>query len=416
MNPTILTKLRNVLARLFPDETSIRRIVDDAGLERQKIDFGSSAINVWHSVLMEAEKVDRVDALLRVVESEYGNNREFQAACQAYRQSQGKQETVNLPSSAPIHQPKTSPNPWSQRLPSLWMGILLIGLAGGSVYWVWGGLPSSGNITPIATITAPASAASEEKSAEGSPTLVELPTATTVAVLPSPTTIATATTAPTPTATIPEPTNIPSEVEPVLCSFAFLVLDDQTEEPIRRATIVVFVGVRQVTGTTDSTGYYLAKLPCNNEQDVEAQARVSADGYNPYNKSLFLNNETTEILLKSRATPKPITMATTIPTLTPLLSVTVAPDLEPTVITQSVIEGYLCEVTIQPSTGADFIQLVRSSPVATASTIEKLFTKGTTVFILQKPPTNGMYEIWSDSKTKIGWIPAEDLSLPRCAN
>ncbi len=36
--------------------------------------------------MAEAEKNDGVDALLRVVEHEYGNNTEFQNACNAYRQ------------------------------------------------------------------------------------------------------------------------------------------------------------------------------------------------------------------------------------------------------------------------------------------------------------------------------------------
>lgn len=86
MNSTLFADLRNVLAKLIADESSIRRIVSDAALDGRKIDFSSSVINIWHSVLAEAEKVDRVEALLRAVANDgYGDNREFQAACAAYR-------------------------------------------------------------------------------------------------------------------------------------------------------------------------------------------------------------------------------------------------------------------------------------------------------------------------------------------
>lgn len=136
----------------------------------------------------------------------------------------------------------------------------------------------------------------------------------------------------TPTATVPPtntPANTPTVVSSSLCSFAFLVLDAQSEEPIRRATISVFVGVRRATGTTDSTGYYLAHLPCSDEQDVEARVRVSASNYTVYTKSIFLNNEISEILLESNATPTPTqtptAIVTIVPTVTPQPTATVTP-------------------------------------------------------------------------------------------
>jgi hypothetical protein len=145
-----------------------------------------------------------------------------------------------------------------------------------------------------------------------------------------------------------QPTNTPTVVSSSLCSFAFLVLDEQSEEPIRRATVTVLVGIRQDTGTTDSTGYYLAHLPCSNEQDVEARVRVSDDDYSPYNRSVFLSNETTEVLLERKATFTPT--ATIVPkldpSLTPIPTVTVSlveslfeDDLIGTWNTQWVIDG-----------------------------------------------------------------------------
>lgn len=140
-----------------------------------------------------------------------------------------------------------------------------------------------------------------------------------------------------PTATMPPtntPPNTPTVISSSLCSFAFLVLDEQSEEPIRRATISVFVGVRQDRGTTDSTGYYLAHLPCSDEQDVAARVRVSANNYMVYTRSIFLNNETTEILLESKATPMPIQTATAVVTIAPTAMPQPTTTVTPTPITQ----------------------------------------------------------------------------------
>lgn len=81
MNPQALAALRDSLAKLYPDACSIRRIVDDSGIDSSKMTIDSHPEDSWHSVLSEAEKHYQVEALLQTVEHEYGNNREFQAAC-----------------------------------------------------------------------------------------------------------------------------------------------------------------------------------------------------------------------------------------------------------------------------------------------------------------------------------------------
>ena len=85
MNRDIFTNLRNVLAKLYPDQPSIRRIVDESGIDSLRVDLGSTTINNWHFILIEAEKNDCINILLEVVEGEYGNNREFKGACELYR-------------------------------------------------------------------------------------------------------------------------------------------------------------------------------------------------------------------------------------------------------------------------------------------------------------------------------------------
>lgn len=403
MNPTFFAGLRNVLAQLFSDEPSIRRIVDDAGLDGRKIDFGSSAINIWHFVLTEAEKVDRVEALFRAVESAgYGNNRKFRDARQAYYRLLG--EAAESKSDKSIHQnPETRLALWQQRLPAILLVLLLLGLAGCGTYWAFNGSRAGVGATSAPT-SAPASAGpSAETSAEKTLTPAELPTATVTAALPSPTstatTSATATAAapltstpqtttpvPQPTATV-EPTLVSAVPSSLLCDFAFLVLDDQSEEPIRRASIAVFVGTKQETGTTDSTGYYLAHLPCTNERDVEARVRVSADGYSPYNRSVFLSDETTEVLLERKTPPTP--------TLQPMVTETSTPSS--------------CTATVV-STGATQISLRES---ATGDTIGYLIAKDVTVLILTPSADNAAYKIlYNDSGREIvGWLPADNLRL-----
>jgi tetratricopeptide (TPR) repeat protein len=85
MNPEILAGLRTVLAKLYAEEPDIRRLIADAGLDVARINLDSAAINDWQAVLEEAEKVGRTEALLAVIEQEYGENAEFQAACHACR-------------------------------------------------------------------------------------------------------------------------------------------------------------------------------------------------------------------------------------------------------------------------------------------------------------------------------------------
>ncbi|MEZ4708788.1 MAG: effector-associated domain EAD1-containing protein [Caldilineaceae bacterium] len=79
--------LQRVLASLYPDLPSIRRIVDISGINQARIDFDPKAINSWHAVLKEAEKLGQVVALLDAVEPEYGTNAEFRSAYDLYRRS-----------------------------------------------------------------------------------------------------------------------------------------------------------------------------------------------------------------------------------------------------------------------------------------------------------------------------------------
>jgi hypothetical protein len=84
-NQTAFAKLRNVLAELYPDETSARVVVDDAGLDPALISFSSQARNNWHDILTEARNQGKTNRLLTAVLRDYGENRDLQGACAAYR-------------------------------------------------------------------------------------------------------------------------------------------------------------------------------------------------------------------------------------------------------------------------------------------------------------------------------------------
>lgn len=78
-------QLRDILASLYSDVALIRRIVYDAGLKEEQIDFSKSAQHSWHVVLLEAEKHERLKALLEIATNEYGNNPALQAAWKNYQ-------------------------------------------------------------------------------------------------------------------------------------------------------------------------------------------------------------------------------------------------------------------------------------------------------------------------------------------
>ncbi|MFZ4661563.1 MAG: effector-associated domain EAD1-containing protein [Caldilineaceae bacterium] len=85
MTPEIFADLRTALASLYADETSIRRVVADAGLVSARIKFNAAVIDIWYFVLDEAAKGQQVEALLAIAERDYGDNVPLQHVCRRYR-------------------------------------------------------------------------------------------------------------------------------------------------------------------------------------------------------------------------------------------------------------------------------------------------------------------------------------------
>ena len=81
----IITNLRDVLSSLYDNEASARRVAEEAGLNIRTISFGSSASNMWHSIISEAKKQEHLISLVDMVSTgDYKNNPALKDACKAY--------------------------------------------------------------------------------------------------------------------------------------------------------------------------------------------------------------------------------------------------------------------------------------------------------------------------------------------
>lgn len=78
-------QLRNVLAELYPDEASVRRVVQEAGLNVGRLRIEATAVDTWHGVLMEAIHSDRMQGLWEVAVREYGRFVPLLMAIDEYR-------------------------------------------------------------------------------------------------------------------------------------------------------------------------------------------------------------------------------------------------------------------------------------------------------------------------------------------
>ena len=193
MNHKISVDLRNILATLYSDEASIRRIVNDSGIDLLRINFNASVVNIWNSVLTEAEKHQQVEGLLKAVEGEYPRNHEFQAACRAYRQAIGRPadpHPVNV-SESPI-KPK-------RRLLALLLPLVFIGAVSGGWY-----IFDRNYNTPIATLTVADSATPESSIAGVISTSTESLTASNAISLSATATVTDLSSTANPTSTLPE--------------------------------------------------------------------------------------------------------------------------------------------------------------------------------------------------------------------
>lgn len=79
--------LRDMLAQLYPDEASARRIAAQANLDGTRIHFAARAVDSWHAILTEAVHTGRMEGVIRAVMQEYGGNAQLAKAVREYRQA-----------------------------------------------------------------------------------------------------------------------------------------------------------------------------------------------------------------------------------------------------------------------------------------------------------------------------------------
>jgi hypothetical protein len=79
-------QLRDVLAALYPDEASARRIAGQSHLDLGRIAFSRTAVDNWHAVITETEHAGRQHELLTVVQHEYPENPALRHAANIYHQ------------------------------------------------------------------------------------------------------------------------------------------------------------------------------------------------------------------------------------------------------------------------------------------------------------------------------------------
>jgi hypothetical protein len=79
--------LRDVLATLYGDESSARRVAAQAELEVGRIAFDPRALECWHAILGEAAHGGQVGALIKVALMEYAGNAALHRAVLHYSEA-----------------------------------------------------------------------------------------------------------------------------------------------------------------------------------------------------------------------------------------------------------------------------------------------------------------------------------------
>lgn len=190
-DPRTFSNLRNILAQLYPDEASTRRVAHDAGLSTTRISFSAIAINTWHTILTEAENVNKVDALLDVVLDEYGDNPALRSACEGYRSAAQRKDAV--PNDLKKGSSADSGNPKRFTNRSLWGIPILLLIAVGLFYGArfltdirTSATPTPPEATPTTAKAASLAVTSTPKLTLASPTIEPTSTAVPIAT-PTPT-------------------------------------------------------------------------------------------------------------------------------------------------------------------------------------------------------------------------------------
>jgi tetratricopeptide (TPR) repeat protein len=76
MKPNPLTQIRKILAKIYPTENDIRRVLNDIDIDPGRIAFDGKAINIWDNVLQEAKHHGKLSILVNFVGEKYPRYKE----------------------------------------------------------------------------------------------------------------------------------------------------------------------------------------------------------------------------------------------------------------------------------------------------------------------------------------------------
>jgi hypothetical protein len=94
VSSAVLEALRSALVELYPSHGDAGRVAADAGLNPARIAYDPTPIVYWHNVLLEAQRLGKIGAVVDVAQREYGENALLQAAVRLWN---AKTETAGPP-------------------------------------------------------------------------------------------------------------------------------------------------------------------------------------------------------------------------------------------------------------------------------------------------------------------------------
>jgi len=84
-------RLRELLTRYWDNKEDLLRLLTDSGIDQTKINFDGSVANVWHRIMMYANKKDKLPELVAQTVKRFSNVRPaFEAALTEYQQAPGE--------------------------------------------------------------------------------------------------------------------------------------------------------------------------------------------------------------------------------------------------------------------------------------------------------------------------------------
>ena len=79
-----LRALRIALCDLFDNPASVKVLMDDAGIDATRVNYSGRIDNVWHNVLAEARRVNKIETMVQLALEQYKGNAKLTNAYQAY--------------------------------------------------------------------------------------------------------------------------------------------------------------------------------------------------------------------------------------------------------------------------------------------------------------------------------------------